>query len=290
MHFKLSFKGNEASGAELDFYDAARAVLGFQRSLALTTHFVLNGEIITQAPALKNARILVRPPSQGSWEIIAGVGVTLFTLAATPKDSVLGHLLRSAYDYVISNTLGFHVDFDKSLGQQHAELLASRGINDISPMSEGRLDSLMEKTEGAIIDIHRPIINSHTALTAEISEGRGHELIGKIFTPESYDYISNVERLSKPQEIVGLVSSYNVNTFKGRIYVRDEQRPVPFMLAETVRNRSDINKIVTSLSSNAVGRATEQRGVIVTAFRDQTSTGRTKSLFVTEINGMASLQ
>ncbi|MFM9978355.1 MAG: hypothetical protein ACKVOP_09990 [Sphingomonadaceae bacterium] len=284
MDFKLSFKGNEASAAELDFYDAARAVLGFQRSLALTTHFVLSGEIITQAPSLKNARILVRPPSQGSWEIIAGVSVTLVTLAATPKDSVLGHLLRSAYDYVISNILGFHVDFDKSLGQQHTELLASRGLNDISAMSEGRLDALMEKTEGAIVDIHRPIINSHTALTAEISEGYGDNIVGKVFTPQSYDYISNVERLSKPEAIEGLVSSYNVNTFKGRLYVRAEQRPVPFVLAETVRNIEDIQQIVTSLSANAVGGGADQKGVVVTAFRDQTSTGRAKSLFITEIN------
>ena len=47
--FTLSYVGSEASHAEIDFYDVARAMLGFQRSLALTVHLVQNGEIITQA-------------------------------------------------------------------------------------------------------------------------------------------------------------------------------------------------------------------------------------------------
>jgi hypothetical protein len=285
MQFVLNFRGNEASSGELDFYDAARAVMGFQRSLALTTHFVINGEIITQAPALKNARIMVRPPSVGSWEIVAAVGIGLYTLGATSKDTVLGHLLRSAYDYVISNTLGFHVDFDKSLGQQHKEFLQANGKNDVSPMSEGRLDALMEKVESAIIDIHRPIVMSETAATAQISDQRGSELIGKIFTADSYAYASEVKRLTKPEQFVGVVSSYNVNTFKGRIYIAEEQRPVPFMLADRVRGRRDVNLVVSSLRSNAVERASNQAPITITAFRDATSAGRTKSLFVTEIAG-----
>lgn len=50
---KLKFEGNLSDNHVLDFYDAARAMMGFQRSLALTTHLVVNGEIITQAPSLK---------------------------------------------------------------------------------------------------------------------------------------------------------------------------------------------------------------------------------------------
>jgi len=47
VEFSLSFEGDRADRHELDFYDAAQAMLGFQRSLAITTHLVLNGKVIT---------------------------------------------------------------------------------------------------------------------------------------------------------------------------------------------------------------------------------------------------
>ena len=47
--------------------------------------------------------------------------------------------------------------------------------------------------------------------------------------------------------IRGFVSSYNSNTFKGRVYVPVEERPIPFELAETVRDQACIQLIVDSL-------------------------------------------
>lgn len=117
MEFTLKFDGQEADRSLLDFYDAAQAFGAFQRTLALTTHLIVNGEIITQAPALKNATILVYPVEIGSWKTVAVVtGGVLLSAGVASRDSVLGHLLTSAYDYVISESLGFHVDYEKSLG------------------------------------------------------------------------------------------------------------------------------------------------------------------------------
>ncbi|WP_455750023.1 DUF7946 domain-containing protein [Rhodobacter capsulatus] len=58
MEIKLSYTGRTAEAHQLDFYDAAQAMVGFQRSLALTAHLVINGTIITQAPSLKGAKRL----------------------------------------------------------------------------------------------------------------------------------------------------------------------------------------------------------------------------------------
>lgn len=63
LQFTLSFQGNESNKHQMDLYDAALSLIGFQRTLALTTSLMLNGEIITQAPALKNATIMSTPPS-----------------------------------------------------------------------------------------------------------------------------------------------------------------------------------------------------------------------------------
>ncbi|GEM_PF-3603819 len=58
LEITLSFDGASADDNVLDLYDGAQALVGFQRSLAITTHLIVNGEVITQAPSLKNAQIL----------------------------------------------------------------------------------------------------------------------------------------------------------------------------------------------------------------------------------------
>ena len=65
--FSISFQGNDTDKHQIDLYDVSQALIGFQRKLALTTNLMLNGELITQAPSLKNAMILASPPKKGSW-------------------------------------------------------------------------------------------------------------------------------------------------------------------------------------------------------------------------------
>ena len=68
VRFTIAFTGNDADENILDLYDISQALVGLQRSLALTTHLILNDEIITQSPALKGARIYSLPAEPGSWK------------------------------------------------------------------------------------------------------------------------------------------------------------------------------------------------------------------------------
>jgi len=72
----LSFEGNSADDHAIDLYDVSSALLGFERTLALTTHLILNQEVITQAPSLKNAQILSFPSKEGSWKMTVGIILT----------------------------------------------------------------------------------------------------------------------------------------------------------------------------------------------------------------------
>ena len=58
-NISLSYSGLLADRSEIDFYDVSQALVGFQLSLALTTHLILNDEIIVQAPSLKGAHTRV---------------------------------------------------------------------------------------------------------------------------------------------------------------------------------------------------------------------------------------
>ncbi len=280
MDVLLKYEGKLADDHELDFYDAARALAGFQRSLALTTHLVLNGEIITQAPSLKNARIIVTTPQPGSWEVIASIIGGAWVLGTATKDSPLGHLLYSVYDYVVSQTLGFPVDYNKSLYQQYKQELEKKAI------TPAKLDSLTEKVEGSVAEMHRPIVASKTADHADMYAGRiAHPRIrlGKELNQMTYDYIKEFEIDRNVSDTEGIVSSYNINTYSGRLFVFEEERPIGFELDDESRTRPNINLITSSLRTNAIERGSRDGAIVLRGRRVTSSTGRLKGLRVASV-------
>jgi hypothetical protein len=286
LQISLSYVGSSAEAHQLDFYDGAVALMGFQRSLALTTHLVLNNEIITQAPALKRARIFVEPPQEGSWKIMAAVtsiGAATFALGTADKDTPIGHLVSSAYDYVIKRTLGFHVDYDKTLGEQYEEL-HKKDVALPAP-DKNRFDSLIEKTEVAVRDMHRPIISSGSAEAAFIStysDGK-ERIIGQRFDIQSYERMMELKPRSTNGYFEGRISSYNMNTFKGRVFLIDEGRPVPFEVADSARNPENILAITRSLSANAEHSRSNEGLIGFTGLAIETRTGRLKEIILQTI-------
>ncbi|MDE2388903.1 MAG: hypothetical protein KGN35_07470 [Betaproteobacteria bacterium] len=250
--FILKFDGGDTEEHQIDLYDVSQALVGFQRSLALTSHLVINGEIITQAPSLKGARVYARPPEDGSWKVTAIILAGAYTVTTAPMNTPIGHLIHSVYDYVISESLGFHVDYEKSLGQLYEEHNAKK--SELPRIEQHQLDSLIEKCTTAITEIHRPIFKTQSAQQATIESVIGDQkrIIGRVMDYSTYQYIHEYFT-SEIQDIVwGRISSYNSNTFKGRIYVADEGRPLAFELAESCRSNNIIQLIVASLSVNAI--------------------------------------
>lgn len=289
VKFTLAFTGKAADRHLIDFYDAADALTGFQRSLALTTHLILNGEIIVQAPSLKGATILLKAPEPGSWKstaiVVAGIATGVYHIGTAPRDTVIGHMIVSAYDYVVSEALGFHVDFDKAIGEQYEELQENRRKKAPIPKpTQSQMDALIEKCEVNIKDMHRPIVASKTASTGRVEyEYRREKGVFRKFSPQTYDYLHITKTEDKPRLLTGKVSSYNINTYKGRIFLDEERRPVPFTLHEGARTTPQIALITGSLDSNAIKRLDGSADVKVAAFRKISATGRLKELVVSEV-------
>jgi hypothetical protein len=284
INFTLSFDGNNADDHEIDFYDVAQAMIGFQRSLAITTHLVINGEIITQAPSLKNARILALPPQEGSWEIVAAVVGGAFALGTAPRDTPIGHLIHSVYDYIVSETLGFRVNYDESLGQQY-ERLRGNDNNTIPILEHSQIDSAIEKCEHAIQEMHRPMVKSETATSARLISqvGREERVLERTLTLSTYEYVHFTQQTQDSFEISGRVSSYNINTYKGRIFLPEEQRPIPFVLADSAKDYRSVSRITQSLTMNAQDRFRQDGNVYFVAFKNLSRTGRLKSLYIVEV-------
>lgn len=285
VEIDLSYIGNAADAHQLDFYDAAAALMGFQRSLAITTHLVLNDQVITQAPALKGAQIFAAPPEAGSWKITAVVVAGVFSLGTASKDTPIGHMVASAYDYVVSRTLGFHVDFDQTLGEQY-EQRRREGADDLPVLDQSRFDSVIEKCEVAVRDMHRPIVASQTADEADLFarlDGRTGQIAAPL-TRLTYDQIQRSVEGPDILEADGKVSGYNVNTFKGRIYLGEANRPIPFELSDVARNPRVIGAITRSLDINARSRNDQQGELRIQAITLESRTGRLRGLIVLDVS------
>lgn len=281
IEVELRYTGNLADHNRLDFYDASQALMGFQRSLAIFTHLALNGEVITQAPSLKGAQIITEAPSEGSfrskaWIVIGG----MFAMGSVGKDSPVGHVITSLYDYALSETMGFHPDYNKTLQTQYAEHLAEKKI------TQEKIDSAIEKAESGIAHMHRPIFASKTATMADIhtrpQNGPARKL-GPDMSMLTHDYIAHTTRAPDSNTIVGVISSYNINTFKGRIFSHEHQRPIAFELVPSAQKPRVINQITRSLRLNAADRKDDRAILQMEAHRLESSTGRLKALHVISV-------
>lgn len=285
VDFELKFGGGDTERHIIDFYDVSQALLGFQRSLALTTHLVLNHEIITQAPALKGARIYCSPPEDGSWKVNAMIILSgAYALTTAPKDTPLGNIVHSVYDYVVSESLGVHVDYDMSLGQLYEEAEANKV--EIPRIEQHDVDSLIEKCSTAITEIHRPIFKNDSAERAQITSSVNGQKrpIGVPLDIVTYSYIKESFEADTPEIVEGRVSSYNSNTYKGRVYVAEEGRPVAFELSPNCRADYPVQLIVASLSANAVRDfRNEWSTVYCKVIRVTTRSGQLKKYFILEL-------
>ncbi|HEV2515560.1 MAG TPA: hypothetical protein VGV07_09945 [Devosia sp.] len=192
--------------------------------------------------------------------------------------------MTSAYSYVLSETMGISVDFSKTLGQTITE---SRSPRVPEGLDEGKFDAVIEKVEKAITDIHRPISHSGTATSAIIGVSSGGRIVhplGPTLSSETFDYLNTEIRGDRRHSYVGKVSSYNTNTYKGRVYVEDEGRPVPMTLAEDVQSRRYVRKVVDSLAANAMDRFDAGAEIEFEAYESHSKSGRLKRYYVVDID------
>lgn len=289
IEFTLTYEGRDSDRHEIDLYDVCQALIVLQRSLALTTHLVLNDEIITQSPSLKGAHIYALPADEGRWKltatIIIGTATAFYSLSTAPKDTALGHLIYSAYDYVVSESLGVHVDYTKTLGQLYEE--SKRQGQNIPQLRQSQLDSLIEKCSTAIRDIHRPIYKTQTADSASIAAWIKNQFlqVGTDFTIQTFQYMATFQAGDTPELINGRVASYNANTYKGRIYVPAEGRPVPFELSNTARTDQTVKIIVTSLGLSALKHYESENGMVYCrVIKSKSKSGQLKGYLILEVS------
>ncbi len=291
--FDLTFRGSLADNNQIQFYDVAQALAGFERCISLTTHMLLNGEAITQSPSARGFSLVALPSEEGSWKfnVVLFLGSTVSAFGLAPPDTMFGWLAKSAVEYVVQESLGFTPNFEETLGSQIERYRSLEGTQPIHrELDEGRFDSVIEKTEAGIRTVHRPIVFSGTADRAQIGFRIGADTgnLELYFDQSTFEYMSETYTSEDVDEFCGVISSYNVNTFKGRLYVPNERRTLPFELSEEARSRAEVDRITTSLRNNArtqgAARQNTQPDVCLKGFRNESSSGRLKRIFAVGVH------
>jgi len=291
INVELSYKASGTDGNIVDFYDISQALVGFQRTLALTTHLILNDKIIVQAPHLRGAQVFTSPLENGSWKVfglVTTLGAGLITLNQQPKDTPLGNLWRSAYDYVISETLGFHVDYDRTLGKQIEDTRPAGSVSktSLNALKRERLDSLCEKCEPAVEMMHRPIFASRTATLALLSTNVGGAVksIAQPLNIESYENIKIVRLSDQIRFYKCIVSSYNSNTFSGRIFVSELGRLIPFLLDKKFQTEENISILTQNLHKNSVSNFKDDIWINVRCYEYFSRTNLVKKILIVKVS------
>lgn len=281
--FEIRFTGGLADQNAIDLYDVSQAIEGFQRTLAITTHLVLNGEVITQAPSLKNAQILSVPFQEGSWRAAAIIVPAAAVVLSASDSSLPGFLIKSVFTYVVQEATGVEIDYESGTLQEQLE--EHRTLND-KKLDRSRLDSVVEKCENSIKKMHRPIVKSKTANNAELNcevNGRAKSSLA-ILNGSTFDYVSKTIK-SELYDIVKVkVSSYNINTFMGRVFSDDfGNRTVPFTLMDSAKRGDQISKIIGSMSANAAEKRSDLGYIYFECRKYESVTGRLKGLMVSNV-------
>lgn len=205
---KFTFENGIADDHRLDLYDAAVSLNGIARSLAITTHALVNGEIRTHGESAHGAKFFLLPSRKGSFIVEAAIWI--------------GAAIGSGVVY----------DFIK-YGFQEAT-----GIGDDTEDRSKALQKRIEPTigelpatlESALVDVHRPI-RRDSEMIIKVSRPRGEVLI--TFDENTAGYLEpHVAKVDEP--IVGNVTRYNTLSRWGKFYDRSQGRVISFFLLPAV--------------------------------------------------------
>jgi len=206
--FKFIYSGGDAENNRLDLYDGAVSLQGIARSLAITTHAFISGEVRTHGESAPGASFFLNPPRRGSFILEATVWIT---------ETVAAGLF---YDFV-------SYTFKEAVGLENGADDQRRSLRE---RIEPTIVELSEVLENPLSSVHRPI-QQNTDMTLMVARPRGQELVtfdaetGKALLP-------TVEQLSDP--VVGNVTRYNTISRWGRFFDRSEGRVISFFLEARV--------------------------------------------------------
>lgn len=232
IFLKLKYEGGDANDNRLNFYDGAQSLFGIAKSIQISTHFLINLEIIKRSTALSGASVYILPSKKGSFEQFIQIVFENQEFIKSVGTNIFSNYVGDYFKYSLSKSLGISKnDDEKTLRRFKNRLLTD---------AEPHFDELSSVMEGPLIESHRTIEKSGG--TIDIIIGRKNS-IAKL-DEQTLEYVQTRDENPNAEEVFGHVTRYNVISGNGRFYDNKEGKVIPFEPDDSFKS-SDKSKILT---------------------------------------------
>jgi len=239
MRFK--YEGGIAAQGKLDIYDAAVALRGISRAVAITTHaFLHHGEIRTRAERVRGAKIYLEPPVAGSFDQLVKILIDQSSLGHEIAVGVAASALWDVTKTIWSKTVGVSFEPSTPTGRM------------LSQRIEPRIGDLEGVLEPAIKDMHRPIQSEPDEVRLNIVRPRVGVVL--LFNESTLEYLSAPSDNDHEISVSGNVTRYNIISGHGRFYDDEQQKTIAFQVINELNKR---NRELITWSLDARNRGEE---------------------------------
>jgi hypothetical protein len=231
--FELHYDGDESKFKELDFYYGTDSMGGAAEAIAITTHAIINEEVVKQTPAVKGFSLNFKNSSPGSFrqkfeiEFHGAMAVSALTGMGVPA-------FIETLTLVLGMPMGGTTKSDRRKTTKWLEKMDD-------------LDELLERLRRPLIRIHHPVSGQGYKVTLKRAQT-------KILT---FDGLTNkymTEDVKDPQEktIVVAVSRFNGRRCTGRFIDSHDAESISFSPkmagGKPLIPRSQMNLLAKSLT------------------------------------------
>ena len=261
--FNIKFDTGVSDFDGLNMYYGADALSGFAEALAITTHAIVNNNVVTQTPAVKGFKLDFKEAHDGSY--IQKVSLE-FTDAEAVR--VVNHIGARGFIELLT----FHLASPLGLNPRIESAAAKRWHRSSMDDSEKLLDRL----EGPLKRIHHPVYGQGYKVT--LYKSRTTMLP---FNEATFDYLTGSTVSEQVETIEAAVSRFNARTFTGRIIEEEDSDSISFSPLKAGLVRPSRVILVNSLKDLTEGRFTK---VGLEVRRVLSRDGRTKHLIVQSVH------
>lgn len=218
---RVSYEGGLADQNSLPGYDGVTSMDGITRAVHIATHAYMTGEVVSRAPALKRASILLKPARQGSF--VFDLLVLMETNPATTSATVA---LAAApfYDFLKTAFRRATGVIDAEPETTHLRQLYERREPPPLKKPPADLDVLAETLEGSLQATHRPI-GAEGAIENILIGSSRQNLIQ--FDEETKGWVNTQDEATGLEILRGNVTRYNSLSRNGRAFVDQFERVLP---------------------------------------------------------------
>ncbi len=263
LKFRAKFEGLDADDNRLEAYPAAQSMEGLTWALSLTLHYGVTGELRSRGDLSRSARVYVSPAKRGSYfqDIVVVVQENPFLAGI-----VGGYAVNTLTPY-INGLIGY--TFNQTVGA--AKVIPRGAAKYIRRLNGDDLDDLS-------IRIEPPLTRAHAAIgkTAETLTFKSRRTPLVLMNTVTKSYLE-AQLMDEYDMIDTNVTSFNLLTGNGRLYMPEEDGTVPFSL-HSDPSAGTKQTLIKSMEHYAIGHKGTVR---ITARRFETVDERLKKLVVT---------